>query len=184
MGSSRRRKGSPQDDEPDSAGRCGELAHAWRSLGPARDDFEFAPWVRQSTRPLPAAYSFRVQISLTLMSGSPLGEFCRQNRSQVRTSDVRTSEPTAMEGTLKKLALVASAATALICAASLIATPADAKRQAKKPPAAPAAQMAGSPGMGGPQHVGGGPVKTGSMCWKEVDTTHDRGYWSNCPKKK
>jgi hypothetical protein len=89
-----------------------------------------------------------------------------------------------LEGTLKKLALVASAATALVCAASLIATPADAKRQAKKPAAAPAAQTAGSPGTGGPQHVAGGPIKTGSMCWKEVDTTHDRGYWNNCPKKK
>jgi hypothetical protein len=86
-----------------------------------------------------------------------------------------------LEGTLKKLALVASAATALVCAASLIATPADAKRHAKKPPAAPAAQTAGGPGMGG--HEGGAPVKTGTMCWKEIDTTHDRGYWSNCPKK-
>jgi len=33
VGSSRRRRGSPQDDEPDSAGWRGEPAHAWRSLG-------------------------------------------------------------------------------------------------------------------------------------------------------
>ena len=32
VGSSRRRKDSPQDDEPDSAACGGELAHAWRSL--------------------------------------------------------------------------------------------------------------------------------------------------------
>ena len=37
---------------------------------------------------------------------------------------------------MKKLALVASAATVLVCAASLIATPADAKKHAKKPAAA------------------------------------------------
>ena len=87
---------------------------------------------------------------------------------------------------MKKRALVASAATALVCAASLIAsTPADAKKAAKKPAATTSQQMAGGPGGYGygPQHVGGGPVRTGSMCWKEVDTTHDRGYWQNCPKK-
>jgi len=48
--------------------------------------------VRQPT--LPAAGSFRVQISLTMMGGSPLGEFCKcaqqfaganQRRSHVRT---------------------------------------------------------------------------------------------------
>ena len=84
---------------------------------------------------------------------------------------------------MKKLALVASAATALVCAASLIATPADAKKHAKKPAAAPAAQMAGGPSMGGPMRSGGSPIKTGTMCWKEVDTAHDRGYWNECPKK-
>jgi hypothetical protein len=89
-----------------------------------------------------------------------------------------------LEGTLKKLAFVASVATALVCAAALVATPADAKkRHHAKKPAAPAATMAGGPGMGGPQHAGGSPIKTGSMCWKEIDVTHDRGYWSNCPKK-
>src|SRR5215470_12998764 len=110
----------------------------------------------------------------------------------MRTSDVRTCEPTTLEGTLKKLALVASAATALVCAASLIATtPADAKKAAKKPAATTSQQMAGGPGgyagpggYGyGPQHAAGGPVRTGTMCWKEVDVTHDRGYWQNCPKK-
>ena len=84
---------------------------------------------------------------------------------------------------MKKLAFVASVATALVCAAALVVTPADAKKRAKKPAAAPAAQMAGDPGMGGPMHAGGGPVKTGTMCWKEIDVTHDRGYWAACPKK-
>ena len=87
---------------------------------------------------------------------------------------------------MKKLALVASAATALVCAASLIATtPADAKKHHKKPPAAASQQMAAGPGgyNAGPQHTGGGAVRTGSMCWKEIDTTHDRGYWQECPKK-
>jgi len=90
---------------------------------------------------------------------------------------------------LKKLALVASAATALICATALVATPADAKRQAKKPPAAPAAQVAGSPGMGGynagPVHVNGGPVRSGNMCWKDEGsrTQAQFGYWMACPKK-
>lgn len=89
---------------------------------------------------------------------------------------------------MKKLALAASAAVALVCAASLVATPADAKRHHhKKPAAAPAGQMAGGPpggpGMGGPMHVGGGPRKSGAMCWKEIDVSHDRGYWADCPKK-
>ena len=89
---------------------------------------------------------------------------------------------------MKKLTLVASAATVLVCAASLIATPADAKKHAKKPAAAATGQMAYGPGPGpgyggGPHHSGGYPVKSGSMCWKEIDTTHDRGYWNECPKK-
>lgn len=92
---------------------------------------------------------------------------------------------------MNKLALVASAATALVCAASLIATtPADAKKHHKKPaPAAAAGQMAYGPGPApggynaGPQHAGGYPVRTGAMCWKEIDTSHDRGYYANCPKK-
>jgi hypothetical protein len=95
-----------------------------------------------------------------------------------------------LEGTLKKLAFVASTATALVCAAALIATPADAKRHHKKPAAAAAAgQMAYGPPPGpggynaGPMHAGGYPVRSGTQCWKEVDVSHDRGYWSNCPKK-
>ena len=88
---------------------------------------------------------------------------------------------------MKKLALVASAATALVCAASLIATPADAKtRHAKKPAAAAAGQMAAGPGgyNAGPMHQPGGPVKSGSMCWKDRDpwSNTGQGYWANCPK--
>jgi hypothetical protein len=95
-----------------------------------------------------------------------------------------------LEGTLKKLALVASAATALVCAASLIATPADAKKHHKKPAAAPAQQTAYGPGpayggTGGPVHANGGPVRSGDMCWKDEGsrTQAQFGYWTACPKK-
>jgi len=89
---------------------------------------------------------------------------------------------------LKKLALVASAATALVCAASLIATPADAKKHHKKPAAAPAAQtMAYGPGPGpgynaGPMHAPGGPIKSGNMCWTDRDpwANTGQGYWKPC----
>ena len=90
---------------------------------------------------------------------------------------------------MKKLALVA--ATALFCAASLIATtPADAKKHHKKPAAAKTAQVAPAPGYsyygstGGPAHVNGGPVRSGDMCWKD-DGSHTQaqfGYWAGCPK--
>jgi len=90
---------------------------------------------------------------------------------------------------LKKLALIASAATALVCAVSLIATPADAKKHAKKPAAAAASQTAYAPGPGpgyggGPVHVNGGPVKSGNMCWKDEGsrTQAQFGYWTACPK--
>jgi hypothetical protein len=94
-----------------------------------------------------------------------------------------------LEGTLKKLALVATAATALVCAASLIATPADAKKHHKKPAAAPAQQTAYGPGPGygggGPVHANGGPIKSGDMCWKDEGsrTQAQFGYWMACPKK-
>ena len=91
---------------------------------------------------------------------------------------------------MKKLAFAASVATALICAAALVATPADAKRHHKKPAAAPAAagMMAGGPGMGppmaGPMHQPGGPVKSGTMCWTDKDpwANTGQGYWKPCPK--
>jgi hypothetical protein len=89
-----------------------------------------------------------------------------------------------LEGTLKKLALVASAATVLICAASLVATPADAKKTKRHAAAAPAGQMAGGPGgyNAGPSHAPGGPVKSGGMCWKDKDpwANTGQGYWGKC----
>jgi hypothetical protein len=103
------------------------------------------------------------------------------------SSHVRTQT---LEGTLKKLALVASAATALVCAASLIATPAEAKKHhAKKPAATTSQQMAAGPGgyNAGPRHDNGGPVKSGTMCFKDTDGAHTQaqfGYWEACPKKK
>ena len=99
---------------------------------------------------------------------------------------------------MKKLALVASAATALVCAASLIATPADAKKHHKKPAAAPASQMAYGPGPGpgygpgpgpgpgyGPRHDPGGPMRSGDQCWSDKDAWANtgQGYWKPCPKK-
>ena len=88
---------------------------------------------------------------------------------------------------MKKLALVASAATALICAASLIAaTPADAKKHHKKPAATTSQQMATGPGgsNAGPKHDPGGPMRSGNMCWKDKDPwAHTgQGYWAACPK--
>jgi hypothetical protein len=86
---------------------------------------------------------------------------------------------------LKKLALVASAATALVCAASLIVTtPADAKKHHKKPAATTSQQAATGPGgsNAGPTHVNGGPVRSGNMCWKD-DGTHTNsqfGIWERC----
>jgi hypothetical protein len=87
-----------------------------------------------------------------------------------------------LEGTLKKLALVASAAVALICAASLTATPADAKRHHRKPAPAPTTQPYGGPGDMGMRHDPGGPMKSGGMCWKDKDTwAHTgQGYWGKC----
>jgi hypothetical protein len=91
-----------------------------------------------------------------------------------------------LEGTLKKLALVASAATALVCAASLIATPADAKKHHKKPAAAATAQTAAAPGgyMAGPSHQPGGPMRSGNQCWTDKDpwANTGQGYWKPCPK--
>jgi len=86
---------------------------------------------------------------------------------------------------LKKLALVASAATALVCAASLIATtPADAKKHQKKPAAAATTQTAAAFGgyNAGPRHDPGGPMRSGNKCWKG-EPSHDLGYWADCPKK-
>jgi hypothetical protein len=84
-----------------------------------------------------------------------------------------------MEGTLNKLALLATAATALLCAASLAATPADAKtHHYKKHRTAVVADAA--PGA----HQPGGPMRSGNMCWKDVDPWAHRGlgYWAACPK--
>jgi hypothetical protein len=93
-----------------------------------------------------------------------------------------------LEGTLKKLALVATAATALICAAALITTPAEAKKHHKKQPAAaPTGQMVGGPGgySAGPSHQPGGPMRSGKMCWSDRDPSGNtgQGYWKDCPKK-
>jgi hypothetical protein len=93
-----------------------------------------------------------------------------------------------LEGTLKKLAFVASAAVALICAASLVATPADAKkRHHAKKPAAATTQMAAGPGgyNAGPSHQPGGPMKSGNLCWSDKDAWANtgQGYWKPCPKK-
>ena len=87
---------------------------------------------------------------------------------------------------MKKLTFLASAAVALVCAASLVATPADAKKHHKKP-AATAGQMAYGPGpgpgyYGGPRHDLGGPMKNGTMCWKDKDpwSNTGQGYWGAC----
>ena len=91
---------------------------------------------------------------------------------------------------MKKLGLVASVATALVCTIALVASPADAakKKAAKKPPAAASQQMAAGPGgyNAGPSHQPGGPMKAGNMCWTDKDSWSNtgQGYWKPCPKKK
>ena len=82
---------------------------------------------------------------------------------------------------MKKLALVATAATALICAAALITTPAEAKKHHKKQPAAaPTGQTIGGPGAG-PSHQPGGPMRSGNMCWSDKDPSANtgQGYWKD-----
>jgi hypothetical protein len=80
---------------------------------------------------------------------------------------------------LKKLALVASAATALICAAALV-TSADAKKRVKKPAAAPAGQMAYGDSVEPPPRGAGGPIRSGNWCWKHefgYTTRSQYGHW-------
>ena len=80
---------------------------------------------------------------------------------------------------MNKLAFVTTAAIALLCAASLAATPADAKTHHKKPAAAKVAATA-DPGP----HAPGGPMRSGNMCWKDADpwANKGQGYWGACPK--
>ena len=85
-----------------------------------------------------------------------------------------------VEGTMKKLALVASAATALICAAALVDTPADAKKRVKKPAASPAGQMAYRGSVDPPPRGAGGPIRSGNWCWRHefgYTTRSQFGYW-------
>jgi hypothetical protein len=85
-----------------------------------------------------------------------------------------------MEGTfVKKLAIVASAATALLCAAALVAAPAEAKtKHHKKPAAAPVVTVSNA----GPSPNGYiGPTKSAGMCWGGYDT-RGFGFWQACPK--
>jgi hypothetical protein len=84
---------------------------------------------------------------------------------------------TIMEGTLNKLAFVATAAVAALCAVALIATPADAKKRKRAP--APRTDITAN--AGGLEHHPGGPIRSGRMCWKEPDT-RGMGYWAACPK--
>jgi hypothetical protein len=89
-------------------------------------------------------------------------------------------EPT-LEDTLKKIVVVASAATALVCAVSLMATSGEAKtRHHKKPAAAAAPGMAWTPPPG--HHDLGGPLKNGKECWKDRDAAANtgQGYWGKC----
>jgi len=87
-----------------------------------------------------------------------------------------TREPT-LEDTLKKFAVVATAATALVCAVSLMATPGEAKTKKAKP--AEAAQTWARPAG---YHDLGGPMKAGKECWKDRDTWAytGQGYWGKC----
>ena len=84
---------------------------------------------------------------------------------------------------MKKPALVASAATALICAAALVATPVDAKKDVRRhaPPAA--GQMVYGGSTDPPRREAGGPIRSGNMCWKHefgYTTRSQFGYWTVC----
>jgi hypothetical protein len=76
-----------------------------------------------------------------------------------------------MEGTLNKLALF----TALLCAVSLAATPADAKKRTAKKPAAGVTVVSNA------HQPGTGPARTGGMCWSGSDT-RGFGFWTACKK--
>jgi hypothetical protein len=81
---------------------------------------------------------------------------------------------------LKKFAVVASAATALVCAVALMATSGEAKTRHKKP----AAEAAGQTTWVRPAdyHDLGGPMKSGKNCWKDRDpwAYTGQGYWGKC----
>lgn len=81
---------------------------------------------------------------------------------------------------MKKFAVAASAATALVCAVALVATPVEAKRKAKKPEAAPAASQTYA--RPADYHDLGGPVRNGGQCWKDKDPAGNtgQGYWGKC----
>jgi hypothetical protein len=83
-----------------------------------------------------------------------------------------------LEDTLKKFALVASAATALVCAVSLMATSGEAKTRHKKPAAAAGETWAGP----ADRHDLGGPMKNANQCWKDRDpwANTGQGYWGKC----
>ena len=81
---------------------------------------------------------------------------------------------------MKKFAVVASAATALVCAVSLMATSGEAKTRHKKPAAAAATAQTWAPPVG--YHDLGGPMKSGTECWKDRDpwSNTGQGYWGKC----
>ena len=81
---------------------------------------------------------------------------------------------------MKKLALVASASTALICAAALVATPVDAKKHGRRhaPPAG--GQMADGGSVEPPPRGAGGPIRSGNWCWMHefgYTTRSQYGHW-------
>ena len=83
---------------------------------------------------------------------------------------------------MKLVMSTAVAATALICATALVASPADAKKRVKKPAAAPAGQMAYGGSVEPPPREAGGPIRSGNMCWKFTrgTTGSQFGYWRPC----
>jgi len=78
--------------------------------------------------------------------------------------------------------LVASAATVLICAAALVATPVDAKKHVRRH-ATPTANQLIYGGSAEPRHDAGGPIRSGNMCWHNefgYRTRAQYGYWAPC----
>jgi hypothetical protein len=70
----------------------------------------------------------------------------------------------------------------LICAATLVAIPVDAKKHVRRH-APPAASQMVYGGSAEPRHVAGDPVRSGNMCWKNAfgyTTRGQHGYWATC----
>ena len=81
---------------------------------------------------------------------------------------------------MKLVMSTTAAATVLICAAALVATPVDAKKHVRKHAPPTATQMAYGGSVEPPPRGAGGPIRSGNMCWRYAlgyTTASQYGYW-------